>query len=116
MIPGRLQTRTSEDIEVRALSGRERRVIDRRIARNNALCLVGFINKKHGHYEVMEFLDPVERTVFPSLGGAITPGETRRNTPRGGQSAAKLAQGISNLPLWQHRLGKAACTFFTYQR
>jgi len=72
MIAGRLQTRTSEDIEVRALSGCQWRVIDRRIARNNALCLVGFINKNHGRYEVMEFLDPVERTVFPSLEGAIS--------------------------------------------
>ena len=64
MIAGRLQTRTSEDIEVRALSGCEWTVIDCRIARNNALSLVGFINKNHGHYEVMEFLDPVERTEY----------------------------------------------------
>ena len=64
MIAGRLQTRTSEDIEDRALSGCQWRVIDRRISRNNALSLVGFINKNHGQYEVMEFLDPVERTEY----------------------------------------------------
>lgn len=72
MIAGRLQARTADDIEVRALSGCEWRVIDRRIAPDNALCLIGFISKNHGSFEVMEFLNSVERAVFPSLKGAIS--------------------------------------------
>lgn len=80
MIAGRLQTRTSDDIEVRALSGCEWRVMDRRIARSNALCLVGFIAKNHDHFEVLEFLDPVQRRVYPSMREATS---SFVNTPSG---------------------------------
>ncbi|MDY7526386.1 MULTISPECIES: hypothetical protein [unclassified Cryobacterium] len=48
------------------------RIIDRRIATDIALCLVGFIAKNHGSFEVMVFLDPVERAVFPTLAGAMS--------------------------------------------
>ena len=71
MITGRLEIRTSEDINVKALSGCEWRVTDRRIARDNALSLVGFISKDEGNYEVMEFVDPVEHFVFPTWDDAV---------------------------------------------
>ena len=71
MITGRLETRTSEDLNVKALSGCEWCVTDRRIARDNALSLVGFISKAEGSYGVMEFVDPVEHFVFPSWDDAV---------------------------------------------
>ncbi|MEC5149870.1 hypothetical protein [Cryobacterium sp. GrIS_2_6] len=71
MISGRLEARASEDIQVQALSHCEWRVIDRRIARSNALSLVGFIAKDHGRYEVMEFIDPVGHAAFSNLDEAI---------------------------------------------
>jgi hypothetical protein len=71
MITGRLETRTSEDINVTALSGCEWRVTDRRIARDNALSLVGFISKDQGSYEVMEFVYPVEHFIFPTWDDAV---------------------------------------------
>jgi len=72
MITGRLQNRTSDDIQVDALSSREWRICDSRIAQDNALSLIGFIDNHHGIYEVMEFIDPVEYTHFPSLETAIS--------------------------------------------
>jgi len=71
MISGRLEARASGDIHVQALSRCEWRVIDRRIARSNALSLVGFIARDQGRYEVMEFIDPVGHSAFSSLEGAI---------------------------------------------
>ncbi|TFC11998.1 hypothetical protein [Cryobacterium sp. MDB2-33-2] len=66
-----METRTSTNINVKALSGGEWRVTDRRIARDNALSLVGFISKAEGSYEVMEFVDPVEHFVFPTWDDAV---------------------------------------------
>ena len=71
MITGRLNDRTSEDIDVKALSGNEWRVTDRRIAGDNALSLVGLISKTHGRYQVMEFVDTVEHFDFPNWETAV---------------------------------------------
>jgi hypothetical protein len=72
MIAGRLQNRTPDNIQVDASSSREWRICDNRIAQDNALSLIGFIDKHHGIYEVMKFIDPVEYTHFPSLETAIS--------------------------------------------
>lgn len=72
MITGRLQNRTSDDIQVNALSSREWRICDSRIAQDNALSLIGFIDEHQGIYEVMEFTAPVEYSHFPSLEAAIS--------------------------------------------
>ncbi|MBG6059609.1 hypothetical protein RCH16_003013 [Cryobacterium sp. MP_M5] len=72
MITNRSRTRTREDIQVVALSEHEWRISDRRIATDNALSLVGFIDKNRGAYEVMEFVDPVEYARFTSLEAAIS--------------------------------------------
>lgn len=72
MITGRSRTRTRDDIHVVALSEHEWRISDRRIATDNALSLVGFIDKNRGAYDVMEFVDPVEYARFASLEAAIS--------------------------------------------
>lgn len=72
MITGQVQTRSRNDIHVVALSEREWRVSDCRMATDNALSLIGFIYENHGVYEVMEFVDPVEFARFMSLERAIS--------------------------------------------
>lgn len=72
MITSRLQNRTPDDIQVNALSSREWRICDSRIADDNALSLIGFIDEHHGIYEVMEFIGPVEHSHFSSLEAAIS--------------------------------------------
>jgi hypothetical protein len=72
MITGRSRTRTRDDIHVVALSEHEWRISDCRIATDNALSLIGFIDKNCGVYEVMEFVDPVEYARFTSLEPAIS--------------------------------------------
>ena len=47
MITGRLEIRTSEDINVKALSGCEWRVTDRRIARDNGHVPPGGVIHRH---------------------------------------------------------------------
>ncbi|TFC96796.1 MULTISPECIES: hypothetical protein [Cryobacterium] len=71
MITGRLHTRSRDDIRVVALSKREWRISDGRIATDDGLSLIGFIDENHGVYEVMEFVDPVEYARFGNLERAI---------------------------------------------
>jgi len=72
MITGRLEIRTPDNIQVDALSSREWRICDIRIAQDNALSLIGFIDVHHGVYDVMEFIDPIEYSHFHSLEAAIS--------------------------------------------
>ena len=72
MIAGTLQSRSPGDVQVRALSRREWRVSDSRIAKDNALSVIGFIARNRDGYEVIEFGTPVARTVRPDLASAIS--------------------------------------------
>jgi hypothetical protein len=66
-----LRTLTKDDLEVRALSGSEWRVSDRRVSPHDAFSLLGFIEKKHDVYEVMQLGRGFEFFSFPTFDEAI---------------------------------------------
>ena len=72
MITGAVQSRSLGDVQVRELSRREWRVSDSRIAKDNALFIIGFIARDGDGYEVIEFRTPVSRTIRPDLASAIS--------------------------------------------
>jgi hypothetical protein len=65
------RTLSKDDLEIRALSGSEWRVSDRRVSPQDAFSLLGFIEKKHDVYEVMQLGRGFEFFSFPTFDDAI---------------------------------------------
>jgi len=60
----------SIDIRLDALSETEWRVCDNRLAEDNHLSILGFIELRNGHFEVTTMSDPRDRRMFDSLAKA----------------------------------------------
>jgi hypothetical protein len=60
----------SIDIRLDALSATEWRVCDSRLPESDHLSILGFIEQRHGVFEVTTMENPGERTFYGSLGAA----------------------------------------------
>jgi hypothetical protein len=65
------RTLIKDELEIRAISDSEWRVSDRRVSPQDAFSLLGFIEMKHGVYEVMQLGRGFEFFSFPTFDDAI---------------------------------------------